>query len=117
MASEETHFDNTAGEYSLLLLTAVAVLLFFLGLGARDFWAPGEPIYGEVIRVMFERNNWLIPMVNGQVYADKPVFYFWLALIISKAAGGVSEWTARLPAALGGLGLVLTTYYFGKDLL
>ena len=114
MASEETHFDNTAGEYSLLLLTAVAVLLFFLGLGARDFWAPGEPIYGEVIRVMFERNNWLIPMVNGQVYADKPVFYFWLALIISKAAGGVSEWTARLPAALGGLGLVLTTYYFGK---
>ena len=97
-----------------LLLTGVAVLLFFPGLGARDFWAPGEPIYGEVVRVMFEKNNWLVPMLNGQVYADKPVLYFWFALLISKLAGGVSEWTVRIPAALGGLGLVLTTYQFGK---
>jgi 4-amino-4-deoxy-L-arabinose transferase-like glycosyltransferase len=113
---QETRFDNTLANYSPLLLTGVAVLLFFPGLGTRDFWDPGEPIYGEAIRVMFEKNNWLIPMVNGHVYVDKPVLYFWLALIISKAAGTVSEWTARLPAALGALGLVLTTYYFGKIL-
>ena len=102
MASEETHFDSTVAEYSPLLLTAVAVLLFLSGLGTRDFWAPGEPIYGEVIRVMFEKNNWLVPMLNGQIYADKPVLYFWLALIVSRLVGGVSEWTVRMPAALGG---------------
>jgi len=22
---------------------------------------------------MFEKNNWLVPMLNGQIYADKPV--------------------------------------------
>jgi 4-amino-4-deoxy-L-arabinose transferase-like glycosyltransferase len=97
-----------------LLLTVISGLLFFPGLGTRDFWAPGEPIYGEVIRVMFEKNNWLVPMLNGQVYADKPILYFWLALALSKIAGGVSEWTVRLPAALGGLGLVLAVYHFGK---
>src|SRR2546425_5973247 len=97
--------DEYSSAYSLVL-TAVAVLLFLPGLGARDFWDPGEPIYGEVIRVMFEKNNWLVPMLNGQIYADKPVFFFWLSLIISKLAGGVSEWTTRLPAAFGGLGLV-----------
>jgi 4-amino-4-deoxy-L-arabinose transferase-like glycosyltransferase len=111
---QETRFNNTLANYSPLLLTGVAVLLFFPGLGTRDFWNPGESIDGEAIRVMFEKNNWLIPMVNGHVYADKPVLYFWLALIISKAAGAFSEWTARLPTALGALGLVLTTYYFGK---
>jgi 4-amino-4-deoxy-L-arabinose transferase-like glycosyltransferase len=99
--------------YSLALI-AVALLLFFPGLGRRDFWAPGEPIYGEVIRVMFEKNNWLVPMLNGQLYADKPILYFWLALGVSKLAGGVSEWTARVPTALGGVGLVLVTYQFGK---
>jgi 4-amino-4-deoxy-L-arabinose transferase-like glycosyltransferase len=97
-----------------LALGIFAILLFLPGLGARDLWAPGEPIYGEVIRVMHERNDWLVPMLNGQLYADKPVLYFWLALIVSKVAGGVNEWTLRLPAALGGLGLVLVTYQFGK---
>ena len=28
--------------------TLVAGLLFFPGLGVRDFWDLGEPIYGEV---------------------------------------------------------------------
>ena len=99
------------GPAALTLFTAV---LFMPGLGARDFWAPGEPIYGEVIRVMYERNDWLVPRLNGQIYADKPALYFWLALMISKLAGGVNEWTVRLPAALAGLGLVLVTYQFGK---
>jgi 4-amino-4-deoxy-L-arabinose transferase-like glycosyltransferase len=91
-----------------------AALLFLPGLGARDFWAPGEPIFGEIIRAMYERNDWIVPILNGQLYADKPVLYFWIALVASKVAGGVSEWTVRLPAALGGLGLVLVTYQFGK---
>lgn len=97
-----------------LLLFASAGLLFFLALGARDFWAPGEPIYGEIIRVMFDRNEWVIPTLNGELFSDKPVLYFWLALIFSKVAGRVSEWTVRLPAALGGMGMVLTTYSLGK---
>ena len=46
--------DKYSSAYSLVL-TAVTGLLFFPGLGARDFWAPGEPIYGEVIRVMFRK--------------------------------------------------------------
>lgn len=95
-------------------LVVFSALFYLPGLGTRDLWAPGEPIYGEVIRAMYERNDWLAPMLNGQIYADKPVLYFWLALIVSKIAGGVNEWTVRLPAAMGGLGLVLVTYQFGK---
>jgi 4-amino-4-deoxy-L-arabinose transferase-like glycosyltransferase len=91
-----------------------ATLLFLPGLGARDFWAPGEPIYAEVIRGMYGNHDWVVPMLNGQLYPDKPVLYFWLALMVSKLAGGVSEWTVRLPAAFGGIGLVALTYQFGK---
>ncbi len=100
--------------FAPLVLTAVAGLLFLPGLGSRDFWAPGEPIYAEVIRVMFEKGDWLIPKLNGELFADKPIFYYWLALFVSKLAGGVSEWTVRLPGAFAGIGLVLVTYAFGK---
>jgi 4-amino-4-deoxy-L-arabinose transferase-like glycosyltransferase len=39
---------------------------------------------------MFDKNNWLVPTLNGQLYAGKPILYFWLALAISKLSGAVS---------------------------
>lgn len=101
--------------YYPLFLLLLSATVFLTGLGARDFWAPVEPRYGEIARVMFLRNEWIVPTVNGDLYTDKPIFYFWLVLIFSKVAGAVDEWTVRVPAALGAIGLVLTTYKIGKD--
>jgi 4-amino-4-deoxy-L-arabinose transferase-like glycosyltransferase len=98
--------------FCLLLLS---VVLFFPGLGGRDFWAPVEPRYAEIARVMFAKGEWIVPMVNGDLYTDKPILYFWLVLIAAKVAGAVNEWTVRLPAAFGGAGFVLTTYFFARD--
>ena len=102
-------------KYYPLILVLLCSLLYLVGLGGRDFWAPVEPRYGEIVRVMFAKDEWIVPTVNGGIYTDKPVFFFWLALVASKMAGGVSEWTVRLPAALGGIGFILTTYFFSRD--
>ena len=99
---------------SPIILVIWGALLWLPGLGSRDLWAPAEPIHGEVVRVMFEKHEWVIPTVNGDLYSDKPILYFWLALLFSKIAGGVNEWTVRLPAALGAIGLVLTTFSLGR---
>lgn len=99
---------------ALLLL---GLLLFVPGLGGRDLWAPVEPRYAEIARVMLEKGDWVIPRVNGELYTDKPILYFWLVLLFSKLAGAVSEWTVRLPSALSAIGLMLTTYLLGRDLL
>ena len=96
-------------------LFALTLLLFFAGIGDRDLWAPVEPRYAEIVRIMFAKGEWAVPTVNGDLYTDKPILYFWLALIASKLAGGVSEWTVRSPAALGGIGFVLATYFTGRD--
>jgi 4-amino-4-deoxy-L-arabinose transferase-like glycosyltransferase len=74
-----------------------------------------EPRYGEIVRLMFAKGEWIVPTVNGAIYTDKPMLFFWLALIASKIAGSASEWTVRLPAALGGIGFILSTYFFGRD--
>ena len=98
-----------------LYLSFLALLLFLTGLGSRDFWAPVEPRYAEIARVMFTKGEWLVPTINGDLYTDKPILYFWLVLLASKLVGSVNEWTVRLPAALSGVGFVLTTYVIGRD--
>lgn len=107
------HLDQE--RYYPLYLVLLSALVFLTGLGARDFWAPVEPRYGEIVRIMWTKNEWIVPSVNGALYTDKPILYFWLALFFSKLAGAVNEWTVRLPAALGAIGLVLATYKIGKD--
>jgi 4-amino-4-deoxy-L-arabinose transferase-like glycosyltransferase len=63
---------------------------------------------------LLETNGSSAP-VNGDLYTDKPILYFWLVLLASKIAGAVNECTVRLLATLGGTGLLLATYYFGRD--
>ena len=104
----------TRKQYPLILFL-LAALLYFTALGSRDFWAPVEPRYAEIARIMFARGEWIVPTINGDLYTDKPILYFWLALLASKGFGGVTEWTVRLPAALGGIGLVLATYAIGRE--
>ena len=106
---------GVANQNYLYYLFAFTLLLFFTGMGDRDLWAPVEPRYAEIIRIMFAKGEWVVPTVNGDLYTDKPILYFWLALITSKIAGGVSEWTVRAPAALGAIGFVLATYFTGRD--
>jgi len=105
---------NNHDRYSLYLVL-LAGLIFLPFLGSRDFWAPVEPRYAEIARVMFMKGEWIVPTINGDLYTDKPILFFWLVLIFSHVAGAVNEWTVRLPAALGALGAVLTTYKLGKD--
>src|SRR5688572_28678005 len=105
-------FATTQYAGALLLLAA---LLYLPLLGARDLWAPVEPRYAEIVRIMFAKGEWVVPTVNGDLYTDKPILYFWLALIASKLAGGVNEWTVRLPSALAGIGFVVATYFTGRD--
>ena len=89
-----------------LYLCLLCFMLYISALGMRDFWAPVEPRYAEIARVMFSKNEWIVPTINGDLYTDKPILYFWLVLIGAEIFGAVNEWTVRLPAALGGVGFV-----------
>ena len=87
-----------------------------LSLGARDLWYPDEPRYAEIAREMAERNEWIVPRLNGQVYHDKPSLLFWLVGISAKALGGFSNVSVRVPAFLAGLLLAGLTYLMGRQL-
>ena len=58
-----------------------------------------EPRYAQVAREMLQRHDWITPTLYGNVWLEKPVLYYWGA-IVSYKIFGVSDWAARLPGAV-----------------
>ncbi|MDX1389474.1 MAG: glycosyltransferase family 39 protein, partial [Acidobacteriota bacterium] len=103
-----------------LVVVAVATLLLFsVAVGAKDLWNPNEPIYGLGVVEMAERGDWLVPTVNGFVFAEKPILYYWMALVATEILGGTGEFALRVPSVLAGvvggvLLFVLVVPYAGR---
>ena len=89
-------------------------VLFFLGLGNHDLWNPNEPVFAEGAREMLLRGEWLVPYVNGQLYVDKPILYFWAILLASLPGGEVTAFSARLPSAVAALLTLWAVLRFGR---
>ncbi|MEZ6184347.1 MAG: phospholipid carrier-dependent glycosyltransferase [Planctomycetota bacterium] len=69
----------------------VALGILLLGalpsLFARDLWSSDEIRYVEVAREIVSYDSLLVPHLNGEVYAEKPPFYFWLSGALGLLSG------------------------------
>lgn len=90
-------------------LVGFALLLMATGLGLRDPWPADEPRFALVARDMLRSGDWLIPRIGGDLYADKPPFFFWL-LATAMAATGSMRVGFLLPSLLAGIGTMLLVY-------
>ena len=95
----------------MLLLVAFSGFLFFYGLGAFGLLGADEPRYAQVAREMLDRSDWVTPTLQGKAWLEKPVLYYWQAML-SFRAFGVSDQAARLPAAFDAAGLIAAIYFF-----
>jgi len=96
---------------SRLALVSLAAVLFLPTLWLRDVWNPDEIRYAEVAREMRVLGDWLVPHLNGCVYAEKPPLFFWLSALLQPVAG----WHAgHLVSALAVLGAMLFTHAIGR---
>jgi len=103
----------SASRRAAALVLAAGIVLLLPGLGNRDLWNPNEPVFAEGAREMLARGDFLVPWVNGALYVDKPILYFWAILAGSVPAGRVTETAARLPSAIASILLLLAVYRFG----
>ena len=102
---------NPGSRTDLLLLVAFCGFLFFYGLGAFGLLGADEPRYAQIAREMLERSDWITPTLLGKPWLEKPVLYYWEAML-SFRAFGVSDWAARLPAAFDATMLIAAVYFF-----
>jgi len=100
----------------LIILLALCVLLFILGLGNLGLTDRDEGSNAQAAREMVESGDWITPTLNGAPRFAKPVLIYWL-IAGSYLAFGVSEFTARLPSALFGIALILMQYRFAVRIL
>ena len=97
-------------------LAALAVLCWFVlfhDLGGPALVEPDEGRNAEVAREILLLGDWVTPHYDFIPYLDKPMFFFSLAAGVFKLFG-ISEFSARLPAALAGLGCLLLVYDLGR---
>src|SRR5262245_43814699 len=78
-------------------LLAFCAFLFFFGLGSFGLVGADEPRYAQIAREMLARHDWVTPTLNGRPWLEKPVLYYWLAML-SYRFFGVSDWAARIPS-------------------
>ena len=95
----------------LLLLLLLSSLLFFTGLGSMGLTDRDEGRNAEAGREMFASGDFVTPTFNGELRVAKPVFVYWL-MTMSYHVFGVSEFAARAPSALLGVGLIMMHYLF-----
>ncbi len=99
----------------LLTLAIFCGFLFFYGLGSFGLVGADEPRYAQIAREMLARHDWVTPVLNGTAWLEKPVLYYWGA-ILSYKLFGVSDWAARVPSAAMATLLVFSVYLFLRQI-
>src|SRR5882762_692337 len=106
-----TQGTNPRTRTDVLLLVAFCGFLFFYGLGAFGLVGADEPRYAQVAHEMLDRSDWVTPTLQGKPWLEKPVLYYWQAMV-SFRAFGVTDQAAHVPAAFDAVVLIAVIYLF-----
>lgn len=107
----------------ILLLVAIWAAIYVTSLFQPPLLDDADTIHAEAARNMLLRHDWVTlyidagvnPPANGVRYLEKAALPYWLVATSYKFFG-VSEWTTRLPLALGVLALALYLLYLGRKI-
>lgn len=97
----------------LLALLFAAAIPYFVNLGVSSIWDANEAFYAQTPREMMESGDYVTPSFNFQLRMNKPVLSYW-QVAASYHLFGVSEWSERLPIAIGGLVIIATSFSLGR---
>lgn len=108
------HPSSLAKRGTVFLFLAF-IAFYFYGLGHLPFLGPDEPRYAQVAREMFLRHDLITPTLGGQTWFEKPALLYWL-MIGSFKLFGVSEFAARVPAAVSGLLTIAAVFVVARQI-
>jgi 4-amino-4-deoxy-L-arabinose transferase-like glycosyltransferase len=97
----------------LFALLAAAATPYFVNLGASSIWDANEAFYAQSPREMIEAGDYVTPSFNFQVRMNKPILSYW-EVAASYRLFGISEWSERLPIAIGAIVIIITACVLGR---
>lgn len=97
---------------SFLLLVGFT---FYYGLGSYALANNNEGLYAEIAREMYISHKYIIPMLNGVPYIEKPPLLYWL-INGSFHLWGINEFAARFVPATCGVILCFSLVFFSQQI-
>jgi 4-amino-4-deoxy-L-arabinose transferase-like glycosyltransferase len=99
--------------------SAAIILLLWLAIYLPGLFHPAllddaDSVHAEAAREMVLTHDWVTLHIDGIRYLEKAPLMYW-GIAASFKLFGVTEWTARLPLALGTLGLLGAAWVLGRQ--
>ncbi|NMB69655.1 phospholipid carrier-dependent glycosyltransferase [candidate division WWE3 bacterium] len=92
----------------------IAAFLIFVKLGSVSLIPWDDAIYAKIAKNMVYTNEYITQnWVPGKVWYEKPPLFMWLVAMYFKLFG-FTDFAAKLPSALAGLGTVMLVFVFAK---
>ncbi|MBL8799102.1 MAG: glycosyltransferase family 39 protein [Planctomycetia bacterium] len=107
---------RVAQRWSVPLLLTWCAFLFFYGVNGSELYRT-ESLRAIIGAECLRDGHWLVPTLYGQPLLTKPPGMYVAIAACSWPFGEVTQWSARLPSALGATATVFLFYwYFGRIL-
>lgn len=98
------------------ILVGLGALLYLVNLGGYPLYTKGEPREAVTVYDIVHGGGIILPMRAGIEIPSKPLLMHWIAALFSIIAGGVSEFTVRLPSAMFAIGAMVVCYFYVRRL-
>jgi 4-amino-4-deoxy-L-arabinose transferase-like glycosyltransferase len=98
------------------VLISFLIMCIYLFMGTRTtLWDRDEPRFTRATVEMIESGNYLVPTFNGQMWADKPILFYWFMSVPIRLFGP-TEFACRFWAGVGTAVTSLLTFFIGQRL-
>jgi len=113
LARRSSLFSRLNFHFYLIAVLSFAVLFAKLHIG--DLSGYDDAVYAHEGRHMLRSGDWWNVWLNGELDFDKPPLFVWLEALAMMLCG-VSDFAAKAPSALLGLGTILLIYFLAREL-
>ena len=100
--------------WPILLIFGVA--LYLVNLGGYPLYTKGEPREAVTVFDIVHGGGVILPQRAGVEIPSKPLLMHWMAALVSIVAGGVNEFSVRLPSAGLAIAGVIVCYFYVRRL-
>jgi len=98
------------------LIVCATALLMLAPIRLGDLAGYDDAVYAHIARAIVESGNWIDIQSNGYPALEHPPGFVWIQAALFSIFG-LSDFLAKLPAALCGVGTVLLVYWLARRLL
>lgn len=102
-----------AGLISRVFLILAIGLIYFWQLGNRGL-GQSEDRWAEIARNMLLTGDYFHPIMNAEVYFDKPLISYWFIAWVAALCGQINEWVTRFPSVVMGILALVAVYRLAK---